>query len=134
MIAQPVSDIYVVDDEALISESLTLILQQKGFRAQSFTDPIKALEIIRNAPPDLLISDVVMPRLSGVELAILIRELHPGCKILLFSGQASTTDLLHSAHRRGHRFPLLQKPVHPSDLLREIDLLNGLDRTDGDNF
>ena len=134
MIAQPVSDIYVVDDEALISESLTLILQQKGFRAQSFTDPIKALEIIRNAPPDLLISDVVMPRLSGVELAILIRELHPGCKILLFSGQASTTDLLNSAHRRGHQFPLLQKPVHPSDLLREIDLLSGLDRTDGEDL
>lgn len=123
MIVRPLTEIFVVDDEALISESLALILEQRGFRARSFTDPLQALDVSRIAPPDLIISDVVMPRLSGVELAIQIRELHPACKILLFSGQASTMNLLGAAQKRGYAFPLLQKPIHPTDLLREIELL-----------
>jgi DNA-binding NtrC family response regulator len=68
-------------------------------------------------PPELLITDVVLPGMSGIELAITIRRIYPDCKTLLFSGQASTTDLLASATRDGHHFTLLNKPLHPTELL-----------------
>ena len=115
--------IFVVDDEVLITQSLALILARRGFVVSSFNDPLEALEQMKTTPPDLLISDVMMPQLSGVDLAIRVRKLSPECRILLFSGQAGTADLLRAAHRDGHNFRLLQKPVHPNELLEEIDRL-----------
>jgi hypothetical protein len=58
--------------------------------------------------------------MSGIELAITIRRIFPDCRVLLFSGQAATTDLMASAKRSGHEFTLLNKPVHPTDLLRRV--------------
>jgi FixJ family two-component response regulator len=70
--------------------------------------------------PALLISDVVMPGISGVELAIMLTQSIPDLKILLFSGQASTVDLLEKARHSGHHFTALTKPVHPTDMLKRI--------------
>jgi len=67
--------------------------------------------------PELVISDVMMPGMNGVEMAVLIRDRHPACKILLFSGQAATPELLEGVRRRGYDFELLAKPVHPKELL-----------------
>jgi DNA-binding NtrC family response regulator len=53
-------------------------------------------------------------------LAITVKRIFPDCKIILFSGQASTADLLAAANRDGHQFVLLSKPVHPADLLSRI--------------
>jgi DNA-binding NtrC family response regulator len=63
--------------------------------------------------PNLLRSDVAMPGISVIDLAIQMRAQYPECKILLFSGQADTMDLLEDARSQGHNFQLLQKPVHP---------------------
>jgi DNA-binding NtrC family response regulator len=116
--------VFVVDDEEVIASTLTTILQlHGGFRARSFTKPIEALEAARLEAPDLLISDVVMPQLSGIDLAIQVRESCPNCKVLLFSGQAATTHLLDAASANGHNFELLLKPVHPADLLIRIKSL-----------
>ena len=65
-----------------------------------------------------------MPGISGVELAIQMRAQYPNCKILLFSGQAASLDLLEGARARGYDFRLLQKPVVPSDFLSEIGQLS----------
>ncbi|NUQ30648.1 MAG: response regulator [Acidobacteriaceae bacterium] len=111
--------IFVVDDETLISRSLATILKQQGFSARDFNDPRRALEMALITPPDLLLSDVMMPYLSGIELAIAMKKITP-CKVLLFSGQAGTVDLLESARNRGYDFELLHKPIHPAELLREI--------------
>jgi CheY-like chemotaxis protein len=64
-----------------------------------------------------LISPVVMPGMSGIEAAIIVRRELPTCKILLFSGQAASSDLLDKARADEHVFELLSKPVHPTDLL-----------------
>jgi DNA-binding NtrC family response regulator len=112
--------VFVVDDEFVIASSLGLILRHKGFDAISFHSPLDALEAVRSQAPDLLISDVVMPQLSGIELAIRVQELCPNCKVLLFSGQAATAALLLTASERGHKFEVIAKPVHPTDLLRKI--------------
>lgn len=110
----------MVDDEKVIAQSLAIILRQAGFLAEAFMNPLETLAEAASTAPDLLISDVMMPEMSGVELAIKLREIHPDCKILLFSGQAATADLLRAAREQGHDFELLLKPVHPTDLLAAI--------------
>jgi DNA-binding NtrC family response regulator len=113
--------IFVVDDERLISETLAKILQLSGFEAIPFTNPLEALNESQFQSPDLLLSDVSMPELSGVDLAVQIKLKYPNCRILLFSGQASTADLLQAARGQGYDFHLLSKPVHSKDLLRRIE-------------
>lgn len=115
-----ISVVFVVDDELSIAKSLATILQHHGYAARFFTDPLEALESIQIDRPDLLISDVVMPLLSGIDLAIQAKSRCSDCKILLFSGQASTHDLLREARKQGHHFTVLSKPIHPAELLLEI--------------
>jgi DNA-binding NtrC family response regulator len=115
--------VFVVDDEHVIAATLAAILNMNGYSATSFTSPQKALAAARVKAPDLLITDVAMPGLSGVDLAIQIEAECPECKVLLFSGQASTQDLLGDVRRQGHDFQLLQKPVHPAEMLKSIRAL-----------
>ena len=98
--------VFVVDDETVIAATLTIILNQSGFQAESFTNPLEALERARATRLDLLISDVMMPEMTGIDLAIAIKNECPECKILLFSGQAATADLLRAAREQGHEFQL----------------------------
>jgi CheY-like chemotaxis protein len=118
--SNPVPRIFVVDDEPVIASTLAAILQMNGFSAKFFTCPLEALAAARLKAPDLLISDVAMPGISGIELAIQIRALFPTCKVLLFSGQAATVDLLQDARAQGHDFDLLLKPVPPTEFLLEV--------------
>ncbi|HEY6375818.1 MAG TPA: response regulator [Edaphobacter sp.] len=112
--------VLVVDDERIIADTLSMILSNSGFDVLTAYDGMKALELARAAPPALLITDVMMPGMTGIELAIMLVEAVPDCKVLLFSGQASTVDLLAAAHDMGHDFELLTKPVHPTDMLRRV--------------
>ena len=121
-VSRTISLVCVVDDEAVITKSLSLILSREGYRVVSFTNPLEALQHMRAHPPDLLISDVMMPQMSGVDLAIHTARTLPRCRILLFT--ASTEDVLRRARADGHTFRLLHKPLHPSELLREIDGMN----------
>ena len=122
--SQKLRRIFVVDDEPVIASTLAAILSNNGFDATSFVEPREALRASRIETPDLLISDVVMPSLSGIELATQVQDAWPNCKVILFSGQALTMDFLESANRAGHHFEVLTKPVHPAELLRRIWTLN----------
>ncbi len=112
--------VLIVDDEAVIADTLAVILTQAGFTAMVAYDGQDALEMVKIIPPNLLLTDVIMPGLSGVDLAIAVREDVPDCRILLFSGQAATADLLGEAVKKGHDFTLLSKPLHPKDLLARL--------------
>lgn len=112
--------ILVVDDESAIADTLTEILSRSGYAAMSAYDGTDALESALLTPPELLITDVVLPGMSGIELAITIKRIFPDCKILLFSGQAATSDLLTNAKNSGHHFALLNKPIHPRELLTRV--------------
>ncbi len=118
--AQSRPRVFVVDDEDVIASSLATILCRAGFDAKPFTEPLMALKTADFEAPDLLISDVVMPGISGIDLAIQIQERCRSCKVLMFSGQAATADLLEKARASGHDFEVLLKPVHPRDLLSKI--------------
>ena len=110
----------VADDERVIADTLAMILNQSGFEARAVYSGEKALELARSFSPDMLISDVIMADLNGIDTAIQIRALLPKIKILLFSGQAATADLLEKARSQGYEFEILAKPVHPQDLLNKL--------------
>jgi DNA-binding NtrC family response regulator len=111
---------YVVDDDAIVASTLAAILRLHGFSVKSFTDPTEALACALFEPPELLVSDIVMPVLSGIDLALQIKSLCPTCKILLFSGEAATVDFHKDAERIDANLHIMPKPMHPSKLLEVI--------------
>lgn len=112
--------VLVVDDEHVIADTLAMILNQSGFDARAVYSGEKALELASTFAPDMLITDVIMADLNGIDAAIRIRAMLPQIKILLFSGQAATADLLEKARAQGYEFEILAKPVHPQDLLSKL--------------
>jgi CheY-like chemotaxis protein len=117
-IAKP--KVLVADDERVIADTLAMILNQSGFEARAVYSSEKALEVVPEFKPNMLISDVIMGEMNGIDAAIQIRTLLPNIKILLFSGQAATADLLEKARAQGYEFEILAKPVHPQDLLTKL--------------
>jgi CheY-like chemotaxis protein len=112
--------VLVADDERVIADTLAMILNQSGFEARAVYSAEKALEQAATFAPDMLISDVIMADLNGIDAAIQFRVMLPKIKILLFSGQAATADLLEKARTKGYEFEILAKPVHPQDLLNKL--------------
>ena len=112
--------VLVADDEQVIANTLAIILNQAGFEARAVYSGEKVIELLESFQPDMLISDVIMAEMTGIEAAILTKAKLPKCKILLFSGQAATADLLEKARKQGHEFEILAKPVHPTDLLAKL--------------
>jgi CheY-like chemotaxis protein len=112
--------ILVADDERVIADTLAMILNQSGFDARAVYSGETALATAATFEPDMLISDVIMADLNGIDAAIRIRSVLPKIKILLFSGQAATADLLEKARAKGYEFEILAKPVHPQDLLNKL--------------
>lgn len=112
--------VFVVDDERVIASTVAAILNMSGFEATAFSTPEEAIDSAKTECPSLLITDVAMPGMNGIELAMRFQSSCADCKILLFSGQASTGDLLKDARNQGHDFQLLTKPVHPDDLIAAV--------------
>lgn len=112
--------VLVVDDERLIAETVAAILNANGFEAVEAFNGEDALEAARKLQPDIVITDVLMPRMSGVELGMKIRQKFPATRIFLFSGQAATTELMRKAQADGYTFELFPKPIHPDDLIAKL--------------
>jgi CheY-like chemotaxis protein len=109
--------VLIVDDEPVIADSLAYALSDVGYDATAVYDGQEALKSAAVLNPDVLISDVVMPGLNGIEAGIQIRRMLPSCRIILLSGQAATRDLARDAKVRGHHFEIVTKPVHPKAML-----------------
>jgi len=112
--------VLVVDDEQLIADTLAAILGENGFSASAAYSGEEALQAARATPPDVVLSDVLMPRMSGVELGIRLRSEFPQTRVLLFSGQAATSELMRKAQADGHTFELFPKPIHPDELIARL--------------
>lgn len=112
--------ILVVDDQHLIADTTKEVLNRSGFKAVCAYNGRSALEIAAKLRPDYLLSDVLMPDMNGVELAIAVQKELPETRIVLFSGQAGITDIVSKAKADGHTFDLLAKPIHPEKLLEHL--------------
>jgi CheY-like chemotaxis protein len=120
---KPLPTVLVVDDEHGILETLSAILRVQGFTVFAARSGKEAVDIAYNVEPDWVASDVVMGTLSGVDAAIKIRELRPDTRIVLFSGNALTGDLLEAAESRGYHFEILAKPVDPAEIIQRLSAL-----------
>lgn len=112
--------VLVVDDEARIADTLALVLQHSGYQTSVAYEGSSALAQCAEFRPDLLLTDVVMPGMDGIELSQRVTEKVPECKVLLFSGNAATGELVEQARDRGLHLQLLSKPVHPVEMLRKV--------------
>lgn len=112
--------ILVVDDQHLIADTTMAVLNLCGFRAERAYSGQDALEAALKLKPDYLLSDVVMPGMNGVDLAIAVHKQLPRTTIILISGQAGVTDLLRNANMGGYDFDLLSKPMHPEKLVEYL--------------
>jgi CheY-like chemotaxis protein len=112
--------ILVVDDEPLIADTIVQILNRSGFLAEAAYGGREAIDAARRITPELILSDVLMPHIDGVEAAIAIQKFLPETRIVLFSGQAATVEILARARKRGYHFELLAKPLHPTQLIKHL--------------
>jgi len=117
--------VLIVDDEKSISDSLGLVFSARGYEVRVAYTAEQALEMSVIWRPRLAIVDVVLPKMSGIDLAILFKEILPDCHVILFSGQLITEELAVEASRRGHEFDIVPKPVGPIYFLEAAEKLLG---------
>jgi DNA-binding NtrC family response regulator len=82
--------VFVVDDEQIIADTFAMILNQSGFDAVPLYNGPDAIALCRRKPCDVLLTDVMMNPMNGVDTALAIRQICPTCKVLLFSGNPDT--------------------------------------------
>ena len=111
--------ILLVEDEAPVRMVVTRSLQRHGYKVIEARDGTEAAQILRDGtqPIHLLMSDVVLPGITGLELVDLGRKIRPGLRVLLSSGYSE-----EAISRRGSlaSVPLLQKPFEPGQLLEAV--------------
>jgi len=112
--------ILLVDDERTIADSLAFMLSHEGYDVKAVYSGGDAIDTAKQFKPELLITDVVMPGISGTEAAISISKFLPECKTLLFLDSVIGKELAESARSRGFNFELIEKPLHPQELLQKI--------------
>jgi DNA-binding response OmpR family regulator len=112
--------VLIADDEKVIADTLAMILNQGGFEARAVYSCVKALEIAPSFKPDMLISDVIMAELNGVDAAIQMKALLPDIRVFLLSGQTSAAEMVEKADAGGYGFEVLIKPLHPADLMSRL--------------
>lgn len=120
--------VLIVDDEEEFVNPLVERLNLRGFEARGVTSGEKALELIASSGFDVVLLDVKMPGLGGLDLIRSIREQHPGLKVILLTGHTSAQD-----ERTGQElgcFEYLIKPVNIDQLVEIFHRACGQDRGD----
>ena len=109
----------VVDDEPIVAKTLGIIFSNAGYETRVSESAEQALAMLKEEEwvPQFALIDVHLPGMNGIDLAILLKAQIPALRVCLFSGRAETNDLVEEARRRGHLFPILPKPVHPTVFL-----------------
>jgi CheY-like chemotaxis protein len=123
--------ILIVDDERMIADTLSTIFRGAGYETYTAYNGQLGLDAARTLSPRLVLSDVSMPEMDGVSMAMQICKNQPEVKVMLISGQAGTTNLLRRAEEKGFHFELLEKPIHPDEIMRKV--AEALHEQDGDS-
>ncbi|MFH1137750.1 MAG: response regulator [Pseudomonadota bacterium] len=108
----------LVDDEEEFVTTLAERLQMRGIEAQAVTDGEEALAIIDRDPPNVVILDVMMPGLGGLDVLEQIRQRRPRIKVILLTGRGSTKEGIEGMHLGA--FDYLMKPVQIEELIAKM--------------
>jgi len=117
--------VLIIDDDPRISDTLAIVFSMQGYEARVAYSAEEAIEVIAEWPPDLAIIDVMLPRMNGIDLAIVLKSNYPACRLILFSGEPATAEIAEEAARKGHSFEVFAKPLHPVSLLNTVAILLG---------
>ena len=112
--------VLVVDDDPTVTDTLVEILNQSGYAAIAAYDGQEAVDTALLVPPDLVITDVSLHGMSGMEVATTLRTKLPEIKIVLMDGGESASDPLAEGLSAKHDFAVVEKPVHPAELLAKV--------------
>ena len=115
----PLRRIILAEDDDSMRGFLVRALERAGYHVTSFANGREAFERLKREPFTLLLTDIVMPQMDGIELARRAAELDPDLKIMFITGFAAVT--LNSEAPKDAR--VLSKPFHLKDLVREVDQL-----------
>jgi CheY-like chemotaxis protein len=117
--------VLIVDDNADGRESLRVLLELSGYEAATAGDGAQALDMMRAAPADVVVTDIFMPTKDGVETIVAIRKEFPSVPIIAMSGAASyTVDYLSVARELGAE-RILRKPFETQQLLDTLKQVLG---------
>ena len=120
--------VLILDDEKVIADTLCVVLNQSGYEARAAYDHASAMAVARQLEPDVLITGFNnCCEKNGGETAAEVLTFLPHCYVFIFSGSAAAAPALEEFWRRGYRFDVLAKPVHPQDLLEQMRKCEALD-------
>jgi len=112
--------ILLVDDERTIADTLGTILTLEGFSVVISYNGLDALNLAKAESFDVVLMDVVLPGIDGIQASQGIIKIRPQCKVILFSGNISTQHLLNEARANGVEFEILPKPTHPTVIIERF--------------
>jgi CheY-like chemotaxis protein len=113
--------ILVIDDEALLADSLVMILSAYGYDAKAEYSAEAGVLAATAFRPDIVLADVMMPRMNGLEAAVQIQKELPHCRIVLISTVPYQAWRLQENRPKGTRaFEILAKPIDPRSLLASL--------------
>lgn len=112
--------VLVIDDEDILRKTVRRILEAAGHEVMEAENGRIGLSVFRQSPPDVVLTDIVMPDREGIETIIEIRKLAPVTRIVAMSGASQFTDFLHMAHQLGAA-ATLPKPFRQQELLDCIE-------------
>ncbi|MCU0538478.1 MAG: sigma-54 dependent transcriptional regulator [Desulfobacterales bacterium] len=108
----------VIDDEPLALKQLRRILSRRGYAVEVFDDPVAALKHIDQAHVDIVLTDLRMPRVGGMDVLRHVKARQPQAEVILITGYASIDDAV-AAVKQG-AFYYIEKPISPDQLLSVI--------------
>jgi two-component system, cell cycle response regulator CpdR len=111
--------ILLAEDDESLRRFLAAALERAGHSVTQFGDGAEAYECLRGLKFDLLLSDIVMPGLDGIELAKRAADLDPRLKIMFITGFAAVA--LHPASETPRHAKVLSKPFHLRELVHEVE-------------
>lgn len=113
------ADILVADDEPSVAEFVRRALELRGHRVVVADDGLKAMDALSRDRFDLLLSDIVMPGLDGIALALKVAKDFPAMRIMLMSGYAQERQRAHNLDVLAHR--VLSKPFTLQEIMTAVD-------------
>lgn len=121
--------VMVIDDDEAILRMIGRMLAETDYKCFTFNDAQTALDDLGKRPIHLIITDIIMPGMEGIELILNLRAMLPNMPVIAISGGGRTfrTDLLHLAQQLGAN-KILAKPFTRAELLGAIEALIGTER------